>query len=326
MLGRASLGVLAVMCMAQQAAAEDAQMCKPTLAAVLDMVRQPDGTPAVMLGLNGKPHLMRLGTANTYSSLYSSYANSADLMLLDHKGADIATAHGAVTKDTVLDEITFGMAAANRVRMSIEPDSPGEHGEVAGTVGANLLANFGVEVDFAANKVKLFAGCTNIGGYWAGSYAELPLDFKTLGIPSTTWQLNGEPVSVTFSIAAPASMMSFNVAAQKFALSPDSPGVAAVAGSDPAQFEYRFKLLTADGVTIKNPLVRLYGTPTDSNCATQTKFQNGFQVAHGLQINSSRYVCTKTSDLTLGLGELSKLHLFFDFPNKKLYFTGADAH
>lgn len=315
-----SLSALALIVTAQAAAAE-ATPCKPVLVAVLDMVRRADGVPTVTLGVNGKPQNMLLGTAFMYSFLFKSYADAAGIeQKSNNTGMLVSTSYGVVTKTATLDELTFGKAAANKVKMLIDPDAPDDNKGVAGTIGVNLLANFGVDVDFAANKIRLFTGCTKIGGYWSSAYGELDIDLQTLGVPAAQWKLEGQPVTVTFALNSLESVMPFGSANRVLDLTPASPGVAEIKDSKSPAYEYRFRELSAEGITIKNPRVLLYGSPDDQICDGQQRFNPGrFSTMGGPQR------CYGSGDLRLGVRELSKLHLFFDFPDRKLYFTAADA-
>ena len=320
---RFALSALALVLMADAAAA-DVAVCKPTLVASLEMLHEPDGAIAVMAGINGEQHRMLVDTSDLHSFLTSEFVESADLPqkhITDK--LIIRTPSGDAKMLGVVDQLTLGSGIARDVKMVMLPANPHRDPGIAGSIGTNLLANFDVEFDFAASRINLLSGCTGVGAYWASRYAELPIDLKKLGRPAATWQLDGQAVTVTFSTNAPGSSMPFNVAKDKFGLVETSPGVE-TAGTDPhgeTIHNYRFKLLTAEGVTVGNPLVRLRGNSDDPPCdgRERTRLWTG-------HIGLLRTKCVDAGDLTLGIREMSKMHLYFAFKENKLYFTAAGEH
>lgn len=310
-----------VLIVSTSSALADAPPCKPHLVASLDMLRQANGALAIMVQVNGKPQRMTIGIDDMHSFITADLAKSEGIAEQTvNSRVHIGTEHGQAKTFGTVREFGIGTGIANNVPMIILP--PGFDGKgTAGSIGTDILANFDVELDFAANKINFLNGCTGFGGYWAARYAELPLDLETLGRPSATFQLDGQPVTVTFSVDRPGSRMPFNVAFKKFNLTKTSPGMSLIEKGDHEAYEYRFKTLTADGVTISNPLVRIHGAPDAPTCDGHEHFKSGPHRGRGDTVR-----CTAGGDLQLGLRELTQMHLLFAFPEKKLYLTAAGAH
>ncbi len=300
--------------------------CKLNQIAAMDMIREPDGAIAVAAGVNGAQHRFLVQTAGSHSVLLHGFADSAQIpQKAINERTEFYTFRGKATKFGNVDNLTLGSGTANGLNIIIAPGSYSDDPEVVGVLGIDLLANFDVEFDFAAGRINLFSGdhCPGLGAYWAARYAELPIDLQDLGKPTATWMLDSQPVTVTFSTDATGSSMPFNVAKSKFGLDVNSPGLEP-AGTDAEGrpvYQYRFKLLTAEGVTINNPLVRLHGAPDDELCTGGTRMMRSHIPGVLEPVR-----CTGMGDLALGLRELSKLHLYFAFKQNKLYFTAADAH
>lgn len=295
--------------------------CKLSQIASLPMVGAPDGPVEVMVGINGTPQRMLVDAADDHSVLLKDFADKAQIpQKTINEHTQIYTIGGKAEKFGAVTSLTLGSAVSNNIAMVIAP-GPVDDPEIAGSIGTDILANFDVEFDFAARKVNLFASCPGIGAYWAQHYAELPVELEKLGRPTATFALDNQPLTVSFSTTSKGSAMPFNVAKARFGLDQKSPGVDSDGSSrsgDPV-YKYRFKLLMAEGVAIANPLVRLYGDPDALPCNGSKQFEPSTYAPGKL-----RHVrCTSAGDLSLGLRELTKLHLYFAFKDRKLYFTGA---
>lgn len=318
---KAAAGIFVLIFSASCALADTPPPCKPKLVASLDMQRGPNGALVVAVDMNGKPQRMAIDVGDVHSFITADFAKKEGIAQHTiNRLVHIETPHGEAKTFGAVSQLAIGSAVAKDVNMIILPDEVDGHG-TAGSIGTDILGNFDVEFDFAASKINFLNGCTGFGAYWAARYAELPLDIETQGKPSAPFQLDGQPVTVTFSVDNPGSRMPFNVAHQKFGLDKTSPGMTAIEKGDHDVFEYRFKLLSAEGVTIANPLVRIHGAPDDKTCDGHEHFQTGPHRARGDSVR-----CTGDGDLKLGLRELEQMHLLFAFPEKKLYLTAAGAH
>jgi hypothetical protein len=320
-MSRFAWSALALLVASQAACADDA-ICKPKLYAQLDMITEPDGAIAAVAGLNGTQHRLLVDTGSLHSFLSMDFVKGAGMATKTiDRHLTIHTSMGDARYYVKVDQFTLGNAGSKDSKFVIMAGNFRPDPQVVGSIGTDILANFNVEFDPAAGKINLLSGCPGIGAYWAARYAELPIDVKKLGRPSSAWQLDGQPVTVTFSTTDSDSSMPFNVAHDKFGLDEKSPGIEQTGtrpDGDPL-YTYRFKQLTAEGITISNPLVRLHGSPDDSPCDGRERTRLR---AHGRTIEK----CLGKGDLMLGMRDLSKLHLMFAFQEGKLYFTAADAH
>ena len=314
---------LAVLSATPNAASAAANECKLSRIAEFEMIREPDGKIAVAVSLNGAQHRMLLATSSINSAVMRDFADSNHIPQkhLD-QNVHVYIAGGEAEMYGTIDSLTLGSGTGSGLRMIVAPGYYPVDPAVVGMLGTDILGNFDVEFDFAAGKIRLFSNdhCPNIGAYWAAKYAELPIDLKQLGKPLSQWTLDGKPVSVSFDTSAAHSIMPMTVATEKFGLDTGSPGVEA-AGNDAAGlpvYRYRFRSLAADGIAVNNPLVALYDSRSQQErCDGKTRFGHRWQ---------QTTTCYGQGDLALGLQELSKLHLYFAYKEKVIYFTAADAH
>ncbi|GAA0531095.1 hypothetical protein FHS83_002638 [Rhizomicrobium palustre] len=313
--------VMAVLALAAATGtASAASDCKPTLTASFPMVHEPSGAVAATVEIDGAPHNMLIDVSSMNSFITQGFADSEKLTKrIINRQVTITTEFGMAKDYAFVRSLKLGHAEGGRMEMIVLPGNFRDP-ELVGSLGMDILGNFGIEFDFAAAKINLLGGCTDIGGYWAKQYAEVPFETKTLKKPMASFTLDGQPVNVTFSTVDQGSEISFRVAHDKFGLSKDSPGVKTVPASEKPIYLYRFKELAAEGgVKVNNPLMRLKGEPDDARCDGHEHF--GHQGGGTVLIT-----CYSFGDVRLGLKALSQLHLYFDFPNKKLALTAADAH
>jgi hypothetical protein len=87
---------------------------------------------------------------------------------------------------------------------------------------------------------------------------------------------------------------------------------------DQPLYRYPFKSVDANGLAITYPEVYLFGDEYwDEGCDSEF---------HSRTWGNNGYSCRGDAALKIGLHELRALHLFFDFREKKLYVTAANAN
>ena len=171
----------------------------------------------------------------------------------------------------------------------------------AGVIGPDLLMQYEVELDFANNKMNLFAQdhCPGQLVYWTHDpVVTVPMNIDAFGHIGVDVVLDGKPIAAHLDTGAPLSSMTLTNATADFGLTPDSPGMTRKDVAAGTVYLYQFKSLSLGGVAISNPTIF---------------------VAGGQQGEVKR-------DFLLGLRELSKLHVLISYKEKTLYATAPDAH
>ncbi len=165
-------GVLSLLLQAAPALADD---CTPKLISALDMIDEPDGRIAVAVGLGGAQHRLLIATTSPHSELFQAAVTAAGFRqsnLPDSKSFDYFGGH-AVGYATV-EGLTLGSARGGTVQVLVTPGGYPPDPEVVGTLGADLLGNFDVELNFQTHRINLFASnpCDGKGVYWSSDAAQ----------------------------------------------------------------------------------------------------------------------------------------------------------
>lgn len=180
-----------------------------------------------------------------------------------------------------------------------EDDSPIE--QFGGLFGAERLFSYDVEINGATKAVTLYRSdifCSGPLVRWAETWTEIPYE-PTHDIPDLKAEVDGKKITTTLHTGANSTLMSLDVARDRFGLTPSSPGVrplgnqAVAAGNELALYSYRFKTLNISGLAF-----------------------NDVDVVLG---------DFKDVDLALGMREIRQLHLYVAPKRKKIYATRADA-
>ncbi len=117
-------------------------------------------------------------------------------------------------------------------------------------------------------------------------------------------QLDGKDVETKIFMSSEHARLSTKVAEEKFGI----PVPTEIDSRNSSPYP-PFKTLTVDGLTIANPVIYPFIDQDKGHC------------------NGNSYLgCFGSSDLFIGSSELRKLRVFFDFSEKMLYATTADAH
>jgi len=317
----ATAGAFALVLAGPVSAATASEDCKPKLIAALDMTILPDGTFAVPVMINGAEHKVVIETESPHSVINGPFATQAGLAMKPVPNRLTIGMHGAlVTSFVRVPSFGIGSSTGADIAMLVDPMGDPVRDDIVGSIGMDLLANFDLDMDFKARKMNVFSSnpCEGAGVYWSKTYAELPLDLDAART-NTEMTLDGKAVSVTLSTGSPVSAMAANVAQGVFGNVPDgsSPGA-----SNSMQHQASFNVLEGGGLSVSHPAIFVFGDPKAPLCDghRHTKF-----VGAGMGMEM-RTACYSNAQLTLGMRELKRLHLYFAFKAGKLYFTGADAN
>lgn len=301
--------------------------CAPKLQAALDM-EVVHGGIAIPVAIGGGLHKMLIKTDEAHSMVNAGFAADAGFETKPvGPRVTIEVNQALVSNYAIVPTLGIGPNNGANIAMLIEPTGVPVRDDVVGSIGMDLLTNFDLDLDFKNNKLNLFASnaCDGGGVYWSKTYAELPLDMSTARANSEM-TLDGKTVSVTFATGTNNSYMRANVAKALFNITaaggPQDMPTAEVTDAERSRPAGYFKALDGGGLNIANPQVSLFGDPNAPLCdgRKHTKF---FGSGIGATLSTR---CYSNGQLTLGLHELRRLHLYFAFKAEKVYFTGADAN
>jgi len=198
------------------------------------------------------------------------------------------------------------------------PDTLLEGSKIAGLVGADYLSNYDLDLDFGGGKLNLFSQghCQGQVVYWSSDYLQQPIELDHnhhVFLPIT---LDGRQLKAVLDTGASDTFLPLPDARWQFGLDPNSPGMEPAGASTTADgsqlptYRYRFKTMEIAGITFHNPTLSLI--PRIERFATKTGSHTG--AAEG-----------ELPQVTLGIHELAKLHLYIAYGEHMLYVTPADA-
>ena len=255
------------------------------------------GSPVVKILVDDQPRRMLLDTGGFWSLI-----DPAAAVGYRPEKAPITGQLGL--KGIVLDKIVhvpslqIGIAKFHSSEFYL---APSEYVGVDGTLGANWLQAFDVEIDPVKNTVSMFAKnhCDGSIIYWPHQdSAELPIEFesrtKRITIPV---ELNGHEVQALIDTGSSETILSARAADRLFDLTPKSPGMQEMAsrtdryGTTQASYRFQFKTLTMGDIGFANPWV----------------------VVAPMSVEGP--------DMILGMHHLHGMHLYFAYGQQKLYVT-----
>jgi predicted aspartyl protease len=200
----------------------------------------------------------------------------------------------------------------------LAPDRSFSNSEIIGVFGEDYLNNYDIELDFKGKKVNLFSQdhCPGQVVYWAKSFVEIPFLLNQSNQIEMLINLEGTRLRAILDTGASASLVGLSVAHGEFGLSPESPGmeqVGAVTTADGAKlaaYRYRFHKLEIGGIAFGNPQLVLIPTLKIDRLPPGSRIK----VAQGEQ-----------PQMTLGMNELTKLHIYIAYGERTLYATPISA-
>lgn len=294
---------IAVFCLSVagfSAASHAADRCTLERLIETPMLQDEYFSPIIQITMNDKPAKVLLDTGGFWSLTSSAMAAGLPVRISQVTGA-LDLQGIPLDRVVTLPSVQIGIAKFNKVDFFIAPPAYVE--KVDGTLGANWLANFDVEIDPVKNTVSLFSHdhCDGQVAYWPhNDLAIVPFTLvRGERHVKLTLNLAGKDVRVMIDTGAPDSALSMRAAKRLFDLTPDSPGMELTdtekdaTGHVRKYYRYQFSTLDMGGIAFKNPRITIADFADDND------------------------------DMILGMRQLHGLHLFFAYGEKKLYATSA---
>ncbi len=277
-----------------------AEDCTLKRVAQMPIVAGYDGSPVVSVLIDDQPRKMLLDTGGFWSMIdRSAVANISQFM--SPVDTRLGLAGLPLTKAIKVPSVQIGVLKAEHVDFLVPP--AGYMGDIDGTLGANWLKLFDVEIDPGNNTASLFSQkhCEGQVIYWPHrDLAEVPVYFDSvqghLRIPIT---LQGQEIEALIDTGASQTTLSLLAARLRFGITPDSPGVEKLGtvksenGVEKPTYRYQFESMSMNGITFKHPWITL---------------------APMAEIGT---------EMIIGMHHLGALHLYFAYGERKLYATSV---
>lgn len=307
----AAIFVVALSCLAANVAcAED---CSLKLIASYDMV--PSNTVLVIpMMMAGKTRYTMLDTGAFGNWVTQKFVDDDKLEQHDITTMKVYGAHDRSEKYVVVPSVDIGafhQPASNF--MVLEAKDPGQ---ISAGLGSSALAQFDIELDFAAKKVNFFSQdhCEGKVVYWAKAYTALPFDMSDQRI-HIEMTLDGHDLDTLFDTGTNFTYLNERVLIGIFGR--DQAGEKEVTINNRKMHSAAFHSLSIGGVTFPNPSLLVMEDKTRElareDVPIKDQNQAGVTLAH-------------FPHLLLGLDAIQHLHVYIAYKERKLYVTAADAH
>lgn len=302
--------------------AAHAQDCKLVEIASLDAKPARDGRVLLPITLDDTPHLLFMDTGSEIGMLSTSVVDQLGLKLQRiNNGMTFYRFSGdSMTHYVSISSLKIGPDEAKYTAFLVA-DWSNEDPASDGVLGTDILKNFDLDLDFAANKLNLFSQdhCDGKVVYWAREYAVLDADIDKTGGITVAMTLDGHDVKAIVDTGTALTTLNETDAKRDFGIDPTSPGMETLTDARGIKYyRYRFKSLSMGSVTMPNPLIFIL--PDAAGAAARRDVTE--QKLQGYQgIGAYRGPA-----IILGTDALRHLHLYVAYREHKIYVTAADAH
>jgi hypothetical protein len=312
-----SLAILAA-CLGSPAHAAD---CSLKIVNSIPITLGANGTRVLVpVIINGTKETFLLDTGGALTQISASAAHDLNLpigessvKMLDLYGAAAA---GAVHVKT----FTLGRLQDRETTLplmtSTFKDEP-----YAGLLAADYMGEYDVEMDFSGGNINYFSRdhCEGKVIYWpAAAIAAVPFRLQNYHLTLSV-MLDGRPIKAMIDTGSPDTVLFSSAAKQAFGVTADSPGAEKL-GEEGGEkiFEYVFKNLSFEGLTVSNPHIAVSPDRTGSKDPN-----NGYVT--GSRVHREDDADPTDPVMLIGMNILSKLHLYIAFNEHKIYITPAAA-
>ncbi|MGQ0741776.1 MAG: aspartyl protease family protein [Alphaproteobacteria bacterium] len=275
-----------------------------------------EGRLTIPVGIEGETRNMLFDTGAPASII--DYP-TADALSLTRKrimhGVIFDSSGRSASESARIRRVTLGNLVAKDVQMLVNPERAPMSPEFSGILGAELMQNQDVELDFTGKMINVFSQdhCPGQVVYWpASAVAVVPIQVLTASghiiLPVT---LDGEKVDALLDTGASNSFLTMQAAHNRFGLGSSDMAPAGTMNGDPV-YKRRFKSLELEGIAIKNPEIVIYVDRASSKVSQQP--ETGSRLAGK---------AAGDVDLILGMTQLRHFRIYIAYRERKLYITAG---
>jgi hypothetical protein len=222
------------------------------------------------------------------------------------------------TYAATIHDLGLGDMHASDVQLLVWPSPMTNNGSIGGTLAADLLRHYDVDIDFGAHKISLFSQdhCPGKVVYWTSdNVAVVPVHIVNSGHIIVPVKLDGQPFDAVLDTGESVSVLSQEAANNTFHLGPNSPDLTKIKETGPGDapvYRHGFRSLEIEGLSFANPEIDILELGVKQHQTPST----------GSRISDANESGGNT-DMLLGLRELHHLHLYIAYKEQKLYISPA---
>lgn len=289
--------VAAIMAAASSAAAGP---CPPEKLASFDLSYTPGGKPVVPIDIGGHRVNLKVDTGGLESMLSDETVRALNLPRGTISNYTLKVGSDPVDQYTTAQNVVFGGRPSATMRFLIMPPGHLEK-DVGGTLGPNILRQYGVEFDFGGGKLNLFstAGCTGSLAYWTHQpHSETPVQLWRVGPVTTKVTIAGRVFTAIVDTGSAYSSMPLE-SAQRQGIVTDQSKLTPLPNLGDGYYAYRFNSVSFENgpVVTGVPLMLIRHDQQDFN-----------------------------EDMVLGMDILRQFHIYFAYGRQIMFMTPASTH
>jgi predicted aspartyl protease len=299
-------GILVMIIAMGTTAAQAEEDCSLKQVASIDMGTDDIGGAYVPVSIAGHEEKLLIDTGGLMSMLTPSVLDDLQLKAEPINERLQIQMYGGrrIEHYVVAHDVVLGNMRASRMDFLVMPDEM-ERRDVAGTLAPDILRGYDVELDFAKGKFNLFTHdhCDGVVVYWTkNAYAQIPMHIDGNGHITVPVVLDGKNVEAILDTGSHRSYLQLGSAQSIFGwddktadLKPIGPPNA----SGVTLYHFPFHTLTLEGLAVYNP---------------------------DIVIDSGEHSKIRIAQpLIIGMGILSRLHLYLAYREHNVYATPAEA-
>ena len=278
---------------------------------------QAHGTElTIPVSIEGTPTTMVIDTGSVLTGVDPQSADTFHLIRQRIIQDRMFTSAGQpFTEMATKHSFDIGQMHAENVKILVWPTRMwGGDANIAGTVGADLLRNYDVDIDIDNNEFKLFSQdhCPGKVVYWhPAAVSVIPIHVVNSGHIIVPVVLDGQNMDALLDTGAFGTILSLETAEGTFGLHPGTPEMTPSGNfHGAAAYRHTFKSLELEGISIANPTVFIWDD--QMKYGMQQKPELGSRIAPMNEENGKK-------DLTLGMRERRHLHIYIANKEQKMY-------
>lgn len=313
---RLALCVLAILAFVCPAAAED---CNLKLAVSVETERSDNGMMLVPVMLAGQRKLFLLDTGGFFSELSIQAISELGLSSREVRLMQRDVSGKTSNEIVAVEDVSLGTMKIGRMQFMRSTHNFG--GDVAGILSPNVFTAYDLDLDFPNNKMQLMLQdhCPGKVIYWPhDAVAMIPMRVDSNLHVVFPMEIDGRRVKALLDTGATQTTLNMRIARLAFGLNENSPDVEPVGrlkeGAGSQIYRYRFKSLSAEGITVHNPVLHLM--PDLMRNYTFRAPALGSRLGDPDKPQG-------LPELILGMSVLRHLHVYIAYKEKMIYLTAG---
>jgi hypothetical protein len=294
--------------------------CALKLANSIPLTMTPGNVRALVpVGINGTSQMFMLDTGGVATQISAATAKSLNLPAVEMSIKLLDMYGNASERGVRVENLTLGRMRDGKTVLPIMTRLFDDNEQFSGIFAADYMGRYDVELDFAGGKMNYFTPdhCAGKVIYWpTTAVTALPMKLRSNHLIVEV-MLDGQAVKAIIDTGAPNTTLTAAAARRLFGITADAPGQIALGEAQEHKiFGHIFQKMSFDGLEVTNPRVVVLPDLVGSK-----DVNNGYVT--GSRVQRVDDLDPTEPPMLIGMNILTKLHLFLDFSEHKIYVTPA---